>query len=198
MQLVELADGQGHRSVVFEGLTLGERTLRNAEFDDVLFKDCRFEKVKLMGVQLSSCRFSGCDLTRLGLAGSTFNDVRFEDCRMMGIDFAALLQVIIDMGFRDCVLDYGGFSRMKLRDTPFLDCRIRDADFSHTTLPRAVFSGSDLSGSTFNHADLIGADFRNATGVSFDPKLVKLGGTRVDLETLLAIGDRIGLNTEIG
>lgn len=191
---MEIQDDRSYTHRTFEGLQLSEHAIRRAEFEQVVFKDCRFAGVTWVGCQLSNCRFVDCELTTVKLGGSTFNEVRFERCRMMGINFADLARVILDVGFRECLMDYACFAGLQLARTEFIDCRLRDADFSNAQLERTVFGGSDLAGANFNHAALLRADLRGAKNLSFDPTLVRLGRTRVDLDALVAIGAQLGLD----
>lgn len=195
---MEIQDDRSYVHHTFEGLQLDERAIRRAEFEKVTFNNCRFQGVTFVGCQLSNCRFVDCELTAVKLGGSTFNEVQFDRCRMMGINFADLARVILGVGFRECLMDYACFTEMQLARTEFIDCRLRDADFSGAQLERAVFGGSDLSQANFNHAALLRADFRGAEHLSFDPTLVRLGRTRIDLDALVAIGAQLGLDVGMG
>lgn len=191
---MEIQDDRSYVYHIFEGLQLNKLAIKRAEFEQVTFVECRFEGVAFVGCSLSNCRFVDCELTTVKLGGSTFNEVRFERCRMMGINFTDLARVILDVGFRECLMDYACFAGMQLSRTEFIDCRLRDADFSNAQLERTVFGGSDLAKANFNHAALLRADLRGAENLSFDPTLVRLGRTRIDLDALVAIGAQLGLD----
>lgn len=189
-----LTDRQSVHHETVDGLELTDRSLRHAEFEEVVFQNCRFVNVSWVACQFSSCRFVDCELTGASVPGSTFNSVHFERTRMMGLNFTELHQVMLTMGFAGCVLDYSVFAGMKLARTRFVDCRMREVDFSSTQLEQAVFAGSDLRAASFNHANLVRTDFRTAIDLCFDPKLVTLSRTRIELDALVAIGAQLGLD----
>ncbi|USN52666.1 MAG: pentapeptide repeat-containing protein [Candidatus Nomurabacteria bacterium] len=68
----------------------------------------------------------------------------------------------MDIAFKQCLISTCDFSSLKLKRTPFLQCRIQDVTFYATDLTEVDFSGSDLAGSRFRQCDFNKADLSRA------------------------------------
>lgn len=183
----------------FDELRLEGTNVYDRVFDGCTFRRCHFEQVVFNGCRFTDCRFEASDLIGVRFVDTSLIDVGFRGGRAMGVDWSELRRLTLGIRFDGVRLDYSNFAELPLSGTRFHDCSLRDAVFSGADLRRADFRGSELVGARLDDSDLRGTDLREALGVVFDPRRAKLGKTRVNGVTAVALLEVLGLEvSEVG
>ena len=73
----------------------------------ILFLDCRFEELDLLGKVFGSCDFKNCKFNNLSFRKCQFSNCRFENCQIVGSDLTRA-------EFNDCI-----FRNCELTETKF-------------------------------------------------------------------------------
>jgi fluoroquinolone resistance protein len=181
----------------YENVTFGREASLPPRLECVDFTDCTFTGLEFRGVRLLSCRFFDCRFERVDASSADFTDCTFRgttfyDSKFLGINWT-ILRTLQSARWERCLLDGACYQALQLEGAEWLECRLREADFSEANLKKAHFTGSQLEGTNFNGANLRQADFTRATGLVFDPKLVQLEHTQVELDALLRLAGALGL-----
>lgn len=165
-------------------------------YEDCRFTRCNFGNANLSGVTFRECLFEDCDLSLVALRDSSLQDVRFLRSKMLGVSFNDCRKFLFNVGFGQCMLRLGSFTRLDLRDTAFEGCDLQEADFTGANLSGARFGNCDLQRATFFHTNLERADFRSAYGYSIPPESNRLNKARFSLPEVLGLLDAYGIIIE--
>ena len=166
--------------------------LEGIDFTDCQFIGCELRSVRLRRCRFFDCRFERVDASAADWTDSTLRGATFYDSKLLGINWT-LLQSLSATRWERSLLDDGCFQALELEAAEWLDCSAREVDFSECRLKKARFTGTQLDGASFNGADLTQADFTRATGLLLQPQHVRLKGTVVELDALLALAKELGL-----
>jgi fluoroquinolone resistance protein len=154
----------------FKGESYLEHPLAKGEYEGCTFSACAFSGSDLSGIVFADCVFENCDLSMAKLRGTVFRDVVFKDCKMLGLRFDQCNTFLIAFRFEKCILNFGVFTGLRLKQTIFNECKLEDADFTQADLTKASFNHCDLSRALFDGSDLSQADFRTAYNFGIDPE----------------------------
>jgi uncharacterized protein YjbI with pentapeptide repeats len=83
-------------------------------------------------------------------------------------------QVIYEFHFKDCLLDYSQFYKLKLRQIQFIHCSMIATDFMETDLSGALFDSCNLRRAVFSNTNLEKADFYTSYEYRIDPEKNKM------------------------
>ncbi len=169
----------------FEDLDLRGEVLAGKEFHGCTFTRCTFAAARLERCLFDHCEVEGSDWSAVRLGNSSFRAVRFTQCRVGGVDFSAANQLMFEVRFEDCVLDFSSFVGMRLHGLQVLSSRAREADFTGTDLTGACFDGTELRGARFWRTTLHDADLRGASAYAIQPDKNRLKDTRFSLDAAL-------------
>lgn len=127
-------------SCTFTGALFPACNLRDAQFYDVVFRNC--------------------DLSNADLHGSSFHRVVFTECKLLGTNFAeAALQHVV---FERCKADLAVFAFLRARTVRFTGCGLHGAAFDTCRLERTEFVQCDLTGCDFSGTRLKGLSFADS------------------------------------
>ncbi|HAD10829.1 MAG TPA: hypothetical protein DCF33_00170 [Saprospirales bacterium] len=163
-------------------------TLEPGEYEDCVFMDCPLTATDLSGLVFDQCRWLRCDLSTAIINGTAFRDNSFESCKLMGLHFEDANPFSLSFTFKDCLLQYASFFRLKIPGTAFLHCQMEEVNLEETDLRRAVFQDCNLLNAGFDYANLEETDFRTAHHFRIHPDRCKIQGARFaagNLEGLL-------------
>lgn len=153
-------------------------TFQNCQFFETTFDNCRFEK----------CHFLDSDLSMAKVKECTWLDVQFEKCKLMGINWTLSKNLhILDMDFKGCVLTYGSFMGLDLKNLTFEDCLTKGVNFGESDLTDVGFIRCDLSESDFLHTNLTNADFRTAKNYAINLNDNKVEGAKFTFPEALSL-----------
>ena len=93
-------------------------------------------------------------------------------------------QVIYDFGFKDCLLDYAKFYKLKLKKMQFINCSMISVDFMNSDLTEAVFDNCNLRRAVFIDTIANKADFTTSYDYTIDPEKNKIKKAQFSLEGL--------------
>ena len=179
----------------FNGLSLGEETVKG-----VTFEECRFENCSFIGTRLEACRFltsafDGCVLSAVLPMNSRFDEATFKRCKVIGIDWTRCGETR-KLQFTDCQLNYSNFRFLKLPGLKMERCEVKDADFIEAHLKGASFAKSDLEKTRFFKTDLSGADFRGAYNYGIDPTTNTLKKAKFSLPEAIGLLESLDIVIE--
>jgi uncharacterized protein YjbI with pentapeptide repeats len=177
----EFFQGEAFQDIENEGLKLQGR-----EFEDCLFRTCRFPAATWRRLTFLDCHFEGCDLSNVALRGTRLQGCHFLRCKLIGVDWTetSALEMI---RFEDCRLDYGNFSYLDLSHAALVDCSAREIHLAGTNLSHGDCSGTSFLGSTFSGTNLSQTDLRGARDYAVDPRANTLNKTRVALPEAVSL-----------
>lgn len=178
----------------YTGEDFSSTRLKTGEYDNCVFIDCNFSNTHLSNCTFLECSFTDCNLTNVKFGGTTFNDVTFENCKLLGADFSVCNNFMLQLRFRESVLDLAIFAGLNLANTHFNACPLKEADFTETILTGARFNSCDLSRATFENADLEKVDFSTAYNFTIDPEQNKMKGAKFSKETIAGLLGKYNIN----
>ncbi|MCW3806224.1 pentapeptide repeat-containing protein [Plebeiibacterium marinum] len=148
--------------------------LTTGEYNDCVFKNCDLSGSVLIGSVFEECEFINCNLSNVRITDVAFRDVSFVNCKLLGIQFSECNTFNISLSFKECILDFASFYRLKIKATSFINCRLSQVDFVEANLTKSSFVNCDLAGAVFERTNLQEVDFRTAVNVVLDPELNQL------------------------
>ena len=163
------------------------------EFENYHFRNFDLTQASLAGRRFSECLFENCNLAGISLADTALQNVAFEGCKLLGLPFHACRDMLFDVHFDRCQLDYALFSGKSMPNTRFVDCSLRGADFTRTNLSGALFQECRLAEAVFSQTNLTGADLTTAQELVLDPEQNELKNTRFALHTLPGLLTKYGI-----
>jgi len=174
--------------------------LDGTEFNDCVFKNCRWN-----GVRVQNCTFLGCTFEHCSLSGVVFSFCQMQDAWLLNSGFRAIawggLQgrsiLVQPIGkAENCAFLYNEFSSMALAGFDFSSCTFTSCTFDDCKLTGANFNGARLGRSQFTRCDLQKADFRMAEGYAIDPSQNQMKGARFSFPDVVALLDQSGIVIE--
>lgn len=188
-----------------QGETLTAFTPENNLLSGMEFNDCVFKSCRWLGVRVENCTFIDCTFENCSMSGVVFSFTRMRDSRLVGSAFRSMawggLQGRSALGqpftsTQNCIFQYNDFSAMALAGFDFSACSFMECNFDECGLQNASFHGTPLAQSRFTRCDLTGADFRGAAGYSIDPAENKLKGARFSFPDVVTLLDSTGIQIE--
>lgn len=159
---------------VKEGFAFGE-------YENCVFKNCRFANVNLSACVFISCEFVNCELSNAKINDTVFREVKFINCKLIGLQFSTCNQLLLSMEFEGSQLNLASFYNLKLRKTTFSKCEMRETDFVNADLTGSQFLECDLNKTLFENSNLSGCDFRSALNYTFDPEKNKIAKAKFSI-----------------
>ena len=190
--------GGTYRDQTFRELRItGE--LRGAIFHDCVFEACDLREARLLGCRFVDSDFLACDLGLASVEDSGFQGVTIEAGHAVGINWSVARvdpNRPLEVDFKDSVLSFASFERLRLRRRRFEGCTIHEAVFAGCDLTDASFRGSDLGGTEFRDCDLSGADLRKAHHYAVDVRRNVVRGLLVRLPEATGLLHGLGVRIE--
>ncbi|QIX61512.1 pentapeptide repeat-containing protein [Hymenobacter sp. BT18] len=154
------------------------------DFEQFHFIGFDLSQADLSGRRFSECLFDNCNLAGASLSNTALQNVAFDGCKLLGLQFMACRDMLFDVHFDKCQLDYASFWGKVMPNTRFVGCSLQEADFTRTDLTNAVFQDCQLQRAVFSQTNLQGADFATAQGISLDPAQNQVKQARFALHSL--------------
>jgi len=170
--------------ITYKGTDFSERDLSDTIFELCHFDSCNFSGLALYNTQFTECSFTNCDFSGAQLPQTSFQQVAFKSCKLMGLRFADCKQLLLEMQFDACLLDFSTFYQLPLKATRFTDCSLKEADFGEADLSKTVFKNCDLQGALFERTKLDAADLTTARAFIIDPEINSLKKARFSRHNL--------------
>ncbi len=154
----------------FEGVNFVVDLMTETEYENCVFKHCKFSAVDLSNINFIDCNFSHCDLSLVKLKDTGLRSVQFIASKLLGVSFENCKKFGFSLGFEGCNLSHTSFQEIVIKKTKFNHCILQDADFTAADLSNVVFDHCDLTRAVFVSCNLNGADFRTSFGYEIDPE----------------------------
>lgn len=161
-------------SVVVENQILNESHFSEMGLQDLEIIDCKIENCDFSDQELKNCQFvnttfSNCNLSMIKINNTQFNDVSFIDSKILGVNFCKCTGILFEVNFRDCILDFCSFEKMKMHNTEFIKVSMVGVDFAEANLQKARFLDVDLQDAIFARTNLTEADLSTAVNFRISP-----------------------------
>ena len=150
----------------FKSIHYQNAEIIDKEFDECTFVDCTFHETAFINCRFRDCTFQGSDLSLARVENCVFTTTTFQDSQLIGVNWTeanwhqrGFLKTI---DFVRCVLNYGSFFGLNLKDVKFIDCIAKEVDFAEADLTEAQCLNTDFSNSRFHNTNLTRADFTGA------------------------------------
>ena len=188
-----------YQGETFENFDPG-KALNDTEYNDCLFKNCRW-----LSTRVKNCRFLGCSFEHCNFSGVVFNycemrDAWLENSAFRSISWGGLQgRNAISQVFgrvHGCVFQYNEFSGMVLAGFDFSDAAFTECIFDDCRLAGANFRAVPLRRTSFSRCDLQKADFREADAYAIDLCSNKLKGARFSFPDVVALLGGTGIIIE--
>ncbi|WP_297507111.1 pentapeptide repeat-containing protein [Flavobacterium sp.] len=178
----------------FTGKVLSQADIQDTEFENCTFIDCDFTTCFFRNVTFVGCNFLHCNFKAAPINHTSFRGVWFTSCNLTSVNFAMTDQVIYEFHFKDCLLDYSQFYKLKLKNIQFIHCSMIAVDFMTTDLSGALFDACNLRRTVFSDTNLEKADFYTSYDYSIDPEKNKIKKARFSLFGLKGLLEKYELN----
>jgi fluoroquinolone resistance protein len=185
--------GSFHESKTFSGLDLRESGLQNVELLDCTVADCQLGEATLERCSFDDVVFKSCDLSVIKLGGSSFQSVRFVECKLTGIDWSRAHDLMFDVSFEDCVLDFSSFVGLPLKGLRIDGGKAHNAVFADSNLQKVRFSHVDLAGTMFTGNDLREGDLSTCANVVLEPNTNRFHKTKLPVDAALRHLKQLGI-----
>lgn len=144
--------------------------------NDISFEYFQLSDIKLYGMSIIDCNFTGCNLQRAELAGARLTYANLRQADLMNAN-------LLGANLREANLEQAKLSGAKLKLTYLQSADFSNADLSKADLRRAYMRDANLIGANLEKADLSGADLRQANLLL--SKLIGANFTNTNLEGVL-------------
>lgn len=191
-------DGATYRNQTFRDMRI-VGALTGATFHDCVFENCDLRETRLASCTFVDSDFLGCDLGLASVEDCAFQGVTIEAGHVVGVNWSAARvdpNRPLAVDFKESVLSFTTFERLKLQRRRFEGCTIHEAAFVGCDLTDASFRGSDLSGTVFRDCDLSGADLRKARHYRVDVRQNVVRGLLVRLPEATGLLHGLGVQIE--
>lgn len=182
--------------LVIEGLVLKDQDLSYQDVRNLVFRECRFDKITMNRNHLErfdciNVIFDHCDLSNTEWIGASFHQVHFRQCKLTGTNFAE--SYLRDCFFEDCLADYVSFSATNQKVVQFHQTSLKDTEFVEVTWSNLLLDNCSLTGSNWFHTKLAGLDLTKSTfeKIAFSQELLR--GLKVTQEQAITIAAGLGL-----
>src|SRR4051794_30842949 len=112
-----------YKNVVFDFPSIKYKNFENCTFYDCDFTDCDFQTVAFI-----ECTFFGCNFKDTKINYVSLRGVQFTKCDFTNVNVAMTAQLIYDLNYTDCWLDYAKFYALKLKRMQFINCSMIAVD----------------------------------------------------------------------
>ncbi|RYZ86306.1 MAG: pentapeptide repeat-containing protein [Proteobacteria bacterium] len=149
-------------------------SLLYTDFETCVFNDCDFTDCDFTGTVFIDCAFNDCNFAATPINYVALRGATFTRCDFTDVNFAMVDQLLFDISFTHCTLDYAKFYKLKLARTVFSNCSIIAADFMAADMTDVTFDNCNLHQTVFHDTLLQKADFTSSFNYAMDPEKNKL------------------------
>jgi fluoroquinolone resistance protein len=130
------------------------------------------------------------------LQDTAFRDITFTNCKLLGLRFNDCNSFSLAFDFKNCVLNFASFYKLKLKNVRFEDCKLEETDFVETDLSKAVFKNCELKRASFSQTILDDADLRTAFNFSIDPENNRIKKAKFSTHNIVGLLDKYNIIIE--
>ncbi|KQC30338.1 pentapeptide repeat-containing protein [Flagellimonas eckloniae] len=171
----------------FDNQDYSETRLKKADYENCIFKNCKFSNGFLDNQNFMECQFLECDLTNANVKHTIFKECLFTSSKLMGLRFEDCNDFLLAVEFENSDLSFASFFQLSIKNTPFKDCKLIETDFTEADLTLSTFTNCNIDRAIFNQTILEKADFRTSFNFDIDPQQNKLKKARFSKENLIGL-----------
>lgn len=164
------------------GISFKTRSLHQAEFSEVQFRDCDFTGSQMYRLKLNSCAFENCLMNEAAMDDSLISNISISGSFLEKSSFDGIIaksmkcknnsmksgtwikSSITDFTLETCDLSHSSFRRSYLNECKMIQCSITECDFIRSKLVDTEFVKVNVTNSLFDHASLDGFKFHELFG----------------------------------
>lgn len=180
----------------FEKTNYTEIYLDKGEYEHCSFINCNFHKADLSHIIFNECTFDGCDFSLVSMKSTALRDVKFLNCKLLGVHFDACSEFLFSAHFKNCILKFASFYKLKLKQTCFQACNLQEVDFAETDLTGSIFETCDLQKTLFDHTILEKVDFRSSYNYSIDPEKNRIKKAKFSQTNVIGLLDKYDIEID--
>ena len=144
--------------------------LATCNYEHCTFLGCDLSGAKLDSCVFIECIFTSCNLSNASVKETGFREVQFIESKLTGVDFSEINDMVVDMSFDHCILEYASFLGLHMKKTKFNECSLKSAVFENTDLSGSSFTECDLERALFLNTNLEKADLSTSYNIALDPE----------------------------
>ncbi|WP_432670888.1 pentapeptide repeat-containing protein [Flavobacterium sp. SM2513] len=156
--------------------------LNHFEFEACTFINCDFSACNFHDLTFIDCNFTNCNFSQAQINHVKFRTVFFNSCQFKEVNFAMCDQLIFQMHFKDCILDFAKMYALKLKQCTFYNSSLIAVDFMKADVSGISFAKCDLYRAEFDEANAQKSDFSSSTNYTINPKQTKIKKAIFSLE----------------
>ncbi len=160
----------------------------SGEIDELssVYEQCQFKNVDFTGMDCSNitfvnCDFYNCNLSAVKVGGMILNDCRFTGSKLVGIHFGDLAQETLSVSFTECRIDSAIFENVNLKNTNFGESDIVRSEFIWSDFSKSNFFCCEFRESRFSNCNFEGANFEGASHLTIDISANRVKGAKFSL-----------------
>ena len=161
-----------------------EIDIKYKDYENCTFRYCDFTQCDFMAVTFIDCNFFDCNFNDTKINYVSLRGAFFTKCNFTNVNFAMTDQVIYDFGFKDCLLDYAKFYKLKLKKMQFINCSMVSVDFMESDLTEVLFDNCNLRLAVFERTIANKTDFVTSYNYTIDPEKNKLKKAQFSVDGL--------------
>ena len=166
----------------FTQLIYERDALNHFEFEVCTFIDCDFSACNFHDLTFIDCNFNNCNFSKAQINHVKFRNVFFTSCQFKEVNFAMCDQLIFQMHFDNCNLDFAKMYALKLKQCTFYKTSLIAVDFMKADVSGISFKKCDLYRAEFEQANAQKTDFSSSTNFTINPQLTKIKKAIFSLE----------------
>lgn len=171
---------------IFSACDFSHDSSRSAEFVGCQFIGIDFSEFNFSKLKFLDCSFFECNLSNVSLKSGVFRGVSFKKSKLIGLNWTETT-TLANCTYSDCLMDYGIFQSMSLKNFSFIGCKMMEVEFSDCQLVKASITGCMLRGSSFNKANLNEADLRGSTEYLIDVRYTNIKKAKFSMPEALTL-----------
>jgi uncharacterized protein YjbI with pentapeptide repeats len=166
----------------FEHIAYERDQLNHQEFEACTFIGCDFSTCNFHDLSFIDCNFTRCNFNKAQINHVKFRNVFFDFCQFKEVNFAMCDQVIFQIRFDNCNLDFAKMYALNLKQCRFYNSSLIAVDFMKADISGISFKNCDLYRAEFEQANAQKCDFSLSTHYTINPQLTKIKKATFSLE----------------
>ena len=171
-------------SETYTKIDFSKTNIIKGEYDNCTFINCNFENIHASNIQFVACDFMDCNFSNAIVKDTAFKDVNFVNCKLIGVKFNECDPFLLQMRFKECLLNFSSFYQLKIPKTVFENCNLEEADFTEANIHSSFFDNCDLKGAIFETTNLEKTNFKTAFNFTFELEKNRVKGAKFKRDSI--------------
>lgn len=155
------------------------------------FTDCVLSKSNFSSFSFTDVTFKNTDLSNCNFESASFAKVKFINCKLIGSLF--INSSLLSVSFRDSIIDYSNFDSTSFKETSFTNSSINFVNFDNSMLKKFAITNSSCTKASFLRTNLNGVDLSSddISGIVVD--IPSLEGLKVNINQAVELSKLLGI-----